>query len=155
MSLKDFSKALGLSQTTVSRALNGYPEVNEQTRRRVIEAAERLGYRANHAARGLATGRAKAVGVVLQTAGGMPSDPHYMEFLSGVGEVARERGYDILLSPSDGENERATYQRLAQSGKVDAVIVSSPSENDPRIEWLTRLDLPFIVHGQAPKCALP
>ena len=55
MNLKDFSRLLGLSPTTVSRALNGYPEVNSNTRQRVIEAARRHGYAPNQAAKRLAT----------------------------------------------------------------------------------------------------
>ena len=150
MNLKVFSEKLGLSQTTVSRALNGYPEVSEATRKRVMEAAQQFGYRPNHAARGLATGRAKVVGVVIRTSSGFPTDPHYMEFLNGLGEAALERGYDIMLSPTSEAEERATYGRLAQSGQVDAVILSSPLTDDPRIEWLTKMRLPFIVHGRAP-----
>ena len=56
MNLKQLSSMLDLSQTTVSRALNGYPEVNEETRRRVMDAAKRHGYRPNPSARRLATG---------------------------------------------------------------------------------------------------
>ena len=65
MKLKELAAELGLSQTTVSRALNGYPEVNEATRQRVSEAARRLGYSANVSARRLATGRSGAIGVAL------------------------------------------------------------------------------------------
>ena len=65
MNLKQLAKELGLSQTTVSRALNGYPEVAETTRRRGTEAAERLNYRPNTRARSLATGRSMAIGHVI------------------------------------------------------------------------------------------
>ena len=148
MNLKDFAKKLELSQTTVSRALGGYPEVNEQTRNRVSEAAVQFGYRPNHAARGLATGRAKVIGVVLKTYGGMPSDPHYMEFLNGIGESAAVLGYDIMLCPATEQNEQATYRRLAESGQVDAVVLSSPLRNDERVKWLNELGLPFYLHGR-------
>ena len=57
MNLKQLSDMLDLSQTTVSRALNGYPEVSEETRRRVMDAAKRHGYRPNPSARRLATER--------------------------------------------------------------------------------------------------
>ena len=67
MKLKELAGQLGLSQTTVSRALNGYPEVSEATRQRVLEAARRFDYRPNVSARRLATGRAGAIGAVLQT----------------------------------------------------------------------------------------
>ena len=65
MNLKMLAAHLGLSQTTVSRALNGYPEVSEATRQRVVEAAQRLNYAPNQRAKGLATGRAMAIGHVI------------------------------------------------------------------------------------------
>ena len=65
MNLKQLSATLGLSPTTVSRALNGYPEVNEETRLRVAEAAFRHNYRPNTRAKSLATGRAMAIGHVI------------------------------------------------------------------------------------------
>lgn len=67
MNLKTLAEALGLSQTTVSRALNGYPEVSAATRRRVEEAAAQMGYRPNSRAKGLATGRAMLIGQVIPT----------------------------------------------------------------------------------------
>ncbi|MEQ9245919.1 MAG: LacI family DNA-binding transcriptional regulator, partial [Nitratireductor sp.] len=65
MNLKMLSEALGLSQTTVSRALNGFPEVAEKTRVRVIEAAERLNYRPSPSAASLATGKSRMIGHVV------------------------------------------------------------------------------------------
>ena len=91
MRLKDLAEHLGLSQTTVSRALNGYPEVNEATRRRVAEAANLLGYRPNASALRLATGRAGAIGLVLRGADEL--GPHMSEFLSGVGSYIRDRDH--------------------------------------------------------------
>ena len=67
MNLKQLSDMLALSQTTVSRALNGYPEVSEETRRRVADAAKRHGYRPNPSARRLATGKAGMIGYVMPT----------------------------------------------------------------------------------------
>ena len=64
MDLKQLSRTLGLSPTTVSRALNGYSDVSESTRKRVVEAAERAGYQPNVAARRLALGKADAVGII-------------------------------------------------------------------------------------------
>ncbi|MBB4407451.1 transcriptional regulator with XRE-family HTH domain [Agrobacterium tumefaciens] len=62
MKLKEFAEKVGLSPTTVSRALGGYPEVREETRQRVMEAALKYGYRPNANAVRLATGRAGAIG---------------------------------------------------------------------------------------------
>ena len=148
MNLKALSEHLGLSQTTVSRALNGYPEVSLKTRQRVGEAAQQMGYRPNHAARGLATGKAGAIAVVMRTATGQSADPHYGEFLSGVGEAALSLGYDILLSPVTRETEEATFRRLAQSGQVDGILLSSPFISDDRIKLLDELNIPYLVHGR-------
>jgi len=68
MNLKELAQQLGLSPTTVSRALNGYPEVNETTRERVMAAAKRHHYRPNTRAIRLATGRAYAIGHVIPLA---------------------------------------------------------------------------------------
>jgi len=148
MKLKELAAELGLSQTTVSRALNGYPEVNEATRQRVSEAALRLGYRANVSARRLATGRAGAIGVVLPTEGNIQFGPHTNEYLSGVaGRLAREE-IDILLSPLETDDEIPAYKRLISSKRVDAVIVGSPMLVDPRVKFLTDIGFPFVLHGR-------
>ncbi|RWH35640.1 MAG: LacI family transcriptional regulator, partial [Mesorhizobium sp.] len=98
MNLKQLSQRLALSQTTVSRALNGYPEVNEETRRRVIDAAKRHGYRPNPSARRLATGKTGMIGYVLPTGTTVDIDPHFVEFLSGLGDYARSHELDLVLS---------------------------------------------------------
>ena len=149
MKLKDLADTLGLSQTTVSRALNGYPEVNEDTRVRVLDAARRYHYRPNASARRLATGRVGAVGAVLHTHRGQLIDPHYVEFLAGVGERLAEDEIDIVLSPTKvGGEETPSYRRMATGKRVDALIVSSPPIEDERVKLLTGLGMPFILHGR-------
>ena len=103
MRLKDLAEHLGLSQTTVSRALNGYPEVNEATRRRVAETAARLGYRPNASALRLATGRSGAVGLVLR--GAEELGPHMSEFLAGMGGRMSTEEVDILVTTVDSYAE--------------------------------------------------
>src|SRR3954466_596384 len=132
MKLKDLAGELGLSQTTVSRALNGYPEVSQATRQRVLEAARRFDYRPHASARRLATGRAGAIGAALQAYRNLLLDPHYVEFLAGLGERLSEDEIDIVLSPSRGNDEQM-YRRLAAGARVDAVILSSPTVADERI----------------------
>lgn len=147
MNLKELADNLGLSQTTVSRALNGYPEVSEATRLRVAEAAARLGYRANASARRLATGRAGAFGMVLRTEA---YGPHTVEFLGGLAERLFHDEMDILVSTVEtAEEEAATYRRAAASKKVDAVILASPYPDDARVHLLNDLGLPYLLHGRS------
>lgn len=148
MKLKELSERLGLSQTTVSRALNGYPEVNEQTRERVMNAARQWGYRPNASARRLATGRVGAVGIVLPTAESNLIGPHTSEYLTGLaGRLAREE-YDILITPIEHGDELAAFRRLIASRRVDALIIGSPTPDDPRVKLLAEMDFPFVLHGR-------
>lgn len=149
LNLKQLSHMLQLSQTTVSRALNGYPEVNEETRRRVVDAAKRHGYRPNPSARRLATGKTGMIGYVLPTGSAVDIDPHFVEFLSGLGDYARAHELDLVLSPADAEEQETTYRRIVANKQVDAVYVSSPRPQDSRVALLDTLGLPFLVHGRS------
>jgi LacI family transcriptional regulator len=148
MKLKDLAVELGLSPTTVSRALNGYPEVSEATRRRVVDAARHHEYRPNASARRLATGRAGAIGAVLQTNRNLLLDPHYVEFIAGLGERLADDEIDIVLSPTRGDDEKRSYRRIAAGTRVDALVLSSPLIDDDRIPLLSDLGMPFVLHGR-------
>jgi len=148
MRLKELAKSLGLSQTTVSRALNGYPEVSEATRRRVNEAAGRLGYRPNANAIRLATGRVGAIGIALPLERSLHFGPHTAEFLSGIGERLAQDEIDILVAPIDADDEVPVHRRMAASRRVDAIVLSAPTPDDARIRLLTDLGMPFILHGR-------
>lgn len=147
MRLKDLAEHLGLSQTTVSRALNGYPEVNEATRLRVAETAARLGYRPNASALRLATGRSGAIGLVLRGVGEL--GPHMSEFMAGMSGRMSAEEIDILLITVDNfQDEMSAYRRLAASQKVDAIVLHSPTLHDERAELLLDLKIPFVMHGR-------
>lgn len=148
--LKQLSKALGLSQTTVSRALNGYPEVKEATRLRVQEAARRLNYSPDSRARGLATGRAMAIGHVIPvwTEHEMVN-PIFGDFVAGASQCYSRHGYDMLLTRVEDDDEEQAYQQLASKGRLDGIIVHGPRLEDGRIALLNSLGIPFVVHGRS------
>jgi len=149
VNLKQLSELLGLSQTTVSRALNGYPEVNEDTRERVLRAVKETGYRPNKAAQRLATGKAGSIGLVMPTAPGHQSDVHFGEFLTGLGEEAVRHDFHFVIMPADPDDEVAALRRLAISGNVDALFVAYMRGHDPRLAMLKSLSMPFVVHGRS------
>ncbi len=150
MNLKELATKLGLSPTTVSRALNGYPEVNEATRERVVAAAKRHNYHPNTRAIRLATGRAMAVGHVIPIATRHEIvNPVFADFIAGAGETYSRNDYDMILSVVPDEEEERTYRSMKSKGNVDGVIVHSPRMNDPRIALLREIGLPFVVHGRA------
>ena len=94
MNLRELSEILGLSQTTVSRALNGYPEVAEETRRRVQEAAVAHNYHPNIRARSLAIGRSMTIGHVIPVSKKHEMvNPIFSDFVAGAGETYSAAGY--------------------------------------------------------------
>lgn len=149
MNLKQLSQLLDLSQTTVSRALNGYPEVSAATRERVLKAVKETGYRPNKAAQRLATGKAGSIGLVMPTAAGHYSDVHFGEFLSGLSEAALLHDFHFVIAPSHIDDEEGALRRLAASGNVDALFLAYLRANDPRLKMLKSLSMPFIVHGRS------
>lgn len=149
VNLKKLSENLGLSQTTVSRALNGFPEVAESTRVRVMEVAKRLNYRPSPSAATLATGKSWAIGHVVPLSEHHMINPHFTDFISGAGEVYSDRNYDLLMRVVSLEEEQKVYRDFASRRRVDGVVVHGPLSVDPRIDLLQELELPFVVHGRS------
>jgi LacI family transcriptional regulator len=149
MNLRDLSELLKLSQTTVSRALNGFPEVSEETRARVRAAAELHGYRPSAAARRLATGQSGTLGIIFPSERNLLGDLLFTEFLEGCLEKAAELGYDVTLAMATGaQSEEAVYRRTVRSARVDGMILSTPVLSDPRIALLEGLKMPYVLHGR-------
>ncbi|WP_230374093.1 LacI family DNA-binding transcriptional regulator [Pontivivens ytuae] len=148
MTLKELAEMLSLSPTTVSRALNGYPEVNAETRARIEAAAREHGYQPNTMARKLATGKAMAVGHVIPLGEHQMINPIFAEFMTGASEVYSKVGYETILTVVPEKGEEDAYRDLARRHSVDGVIVHAPRTGDPRIKLLTELGLPFVLHGR-------
>ena len=145
VSLKFLAKELGLTEGTVSRALNGYPDISKSTIKRVTALAEKHNYRANQAARRLATGVAEAVAYFCH---------QYNAFRALLnirnGQSLAKRNWDLLVvQASSSENEAETIAKLSRSGKVSGVVISRPYKQDPRIDLLQKSNLPFIEHGRS------
>ncbi|WP_425039066.1 substrate-binding domain-containing protein [Primorskyibacter sp. S187A] len=150
MNLKELSAQLGLSQTTVSRALNGYPEVSEATRKRVTEAARAAKYTPSNRARSLATGRSMAIGHVIPVSSKHEMvNPVFGDFIAGAGEVYSAAGYEMILRMVPDSDQEDVYREFSAKGNVDGIVVHGPRPEDPRIGLLQELGLPFVVHGRS------
>lgn len=145
--LKSLAVELGLSQSTVSRALRGHHAIPETTRRRVEAAAEAAGYRPNARARSLATGRAEAIGLVFPLERLQLPETNFVDVLAGISTVVTQRNYSLLLSPFL-DDEAAVLRKLASSKSVDGVILTRPLVDDPRIALLNALGLTYVLHGR-------
>lgn len=148
MNLKSLAKNLGISETTVSRALNGYPEVSERTRARVLAAAQEAGYRPNPMARSLASGRTNVVGIIHQLQGNDLADPMFMEIVGGMVEALEARQMDLIMAPVSPANELRAYQHMVKERRVDGLIVVRTRLYDERIAYLAKQGLPFVAHGR-------
>lgn len=148
VNLKMLSESLGLSQTTVSRALNGYSDVAASTRQRVMEAAQKLGYQPNPQARQLATGRTNAIGIVYPFSASDIGDIRFGEVVSGITERLAEHDLDLLIHSSRPDVELDTYRRLIDGRRVDAMIVARTRVDDPRIALLQARNFPFVAYGR-------
>ncbi|MDN7674703.1 substrate-binding domain-containing protein [Burkholderia oklahomensis] len=148
VNLKALSEALGLSRTTVSRALNGYDDVSEATRERVTKAARELGYAADPTARRLATGRADAVGIVYPFGAGDLGDPRFAEVVAGITERLGDSGRDFFIVSARPNAELDTYRRLVDGRLVDGLIVARTLVDDPRIGFLQEREFPFVAYGR-------
>ena len=152
MNLKMLSEVLGLSQTTISRALNGYPEVSEKTRKRVEQAAREHNYSPNRGASTLATGRSMTIGHVLSEATSNELvNPIFGDFIAGASEIYKANKYDMLFSLVKNEEEADIYNSLLRRGVVDGVVLQAPKISDERIKMLEKLGIPFVVHGRSSK----
>jgi LacI family transcriptional regulator len=151
VTLKDLAAKLGLSITTVSRALAGYSDVAEATRQRVLEAAEEVGYVPDVTARRLRKGCTDTIGFIIPTSGPRFSDPYFSELLAGIGNEAARHNYDLLVStrPPDTPDEEAAYRRMVEGRLVDGLLVARTRVRDHRIAYLSGLGFPFVAFGRS------
>jgi len=148
MNLKSLAQTLGMSKTTVSRALNGYPEVSEQTRQRVLAAARAVGYEANPMARSLAVGRTNMFGIIYPLLPADLGDPMFLAVVGGMQEALERRRMNLMIAPVSSENELPSYEQMVKGRRVDGLVVSRTLVHDERIAYLARIGFPFIAHGR-------
>jgi LacI family transcriptional regulator len=146
--LKHIAAELGLSPATVSRALNGFPEVNARTRARVEELARAMNYRPNQIAQKLVSGRSGMIGMVLRSAIDMSCDPSFYDVMSGLSNRLADYDMDLVFHASSSDDPVAPYRRLVAKNTLDGFILNAPAEDDPRIAFLQAQRVPFVMHGR-------
>jgi DNA-binding LacI/PurR family transcriptional regulator len=142
--IDDVAERAGVSSAAVSFALNGRAGVAEETRRRILAAAEELGWHPSAHARGLAQSRARAIGLLLaRPLEQLEVDPFFVRFLAGVERTLARTDHALVLRVS-GEADLDAYERLAATGRVDGFLLCDVEVDDPRFE---RIELPAVVAG--------
>ena len=146
------AQELGISTGTVSRALNGKPDVSETTRQLVLQTAKRLGYAPNQAARTLAQGTTRSVGFMmdLDREAAASSEYFFMGVFDGVQSVLTEHGLDLLVLPRPTKaNSLDFLKRYVARGVFDGMILAATQRIDPRIELLESAGIPFVTLGRS------
>ena len=148
MNLKSLADLLGMSKTTVSRALNGYPEVNVRTRERVLAAAREAGYEANPMARSLAVGRTNVFGIIYPLLPADLGDAMFLDTVGGMTEALEARRMNFIIGPVSADNELTAYEQIVRGRRVDGLVVSRTLVRDERIAFLSKAGFPFVAHGR-------
>jgi LacI family transcriptional regulator len=150
VSLARIARSLGISVTTVSRALCGFDDVAAATRARVLAEAERISYRPNQAARRLRRGRSEAVGMVLPAAPGQFDDPFFLRMFAALGPRLDQAGLDLLVTTArPGADETRAYRHLVEGRRVDGIVLARTRRHDDRISYLLDKGFPFVAHGRS------
>lgn len=149
--LRQIAADLGLSVTTVSRALKDGPEVHPKTIARVKRAASEAGYAPNFHGQALRTGRTRIIAVILplETRAYL-ADIAKVPLIEGMTLAAQEHGYALsVFSTSPEEDPLWSLKRVVQSGISDGVIVTRIAAKDPRIDFLIKSGVPFVTFGRS------
>lgn len=148
--IHDVAKKINLSITTVSRALDGYDDVADQTRQLVIETANKMGYAPNRAARQLRRQKTETIGFILPSISKHFNEPFFTEFISGLGEELSMKNFDLLVSNATTDvAERDLYHRWVNSHKVDGFVLNRIRRHDWRVNYLSQWGIPFTGLGKS------
>jgi len=145
--IKDIAREAGVSVTTVSRALNGYSDVNEKTRAKIKGIANELNYSPNALARSLVTNKTKTIGLLVS---GMKKesikDNFTYEILCGINDMSAEIGYDLIFfSTNSTMQKEKSYAQLCRERKVDGVIIQGIKTDDPYLQEVIDSEIPCVL----------
>lgn len=147
--IRDIAREAGVSSGAVSFALNGRPGVSDETRARVIEVAQRLGWTPSVAARALSSQQARAVGLVIaRPAASVAAEAFYLRLIAGIEQVLTSRSISLVLQMVDNQSQEVlVHRRWWAERRVDGVFLTDPTAEDIRPGVLAELGLPGVVIG--------
>jgi LacI family transcriptional regulator len=150
LNLEEIGRLAGVSRSTVSRVVNGAPNVSDDAKARVEAVVEQTGFRPHAAARSLASNHTGVVGLVIPSAvETLFDDPYFGRLILGISRATNLAGTTLsLFLFFDEEEETAIARRVVSPGLVDGVIVTATRMGDPLINELAETGTPFVVVGR-------
>lgn len=146
--LKTIAEATGFAVATVSRALKDASDIGEETKRRVREAAERLGYRQNRAAVRLRTGKTNVIALVLSTEADVMN--HTSKLIYSIAESLRGTPYHMVVMPYFPDQDPLDPVRyIVETESADGIILNQTKPDDSRIHYMAERGFPFATHGRS------
>lgn len=144
ITIYDVAREANVSMATVSRVVNGNPNVKPVTRKKVLEVIERLGYRPNAVARGLASKKTTTVGVIIPDI----SSTFFADLARGIEDIATMYKYNIILSNSDQNKEKELHLLNTMLGKqVDGIVFMGGNITSEHVEEFEKSSVPIVLAG--------
>ncbi len=145
--LKTIASLTGLAVATVSRALKDAPDIAEETKRRVREVAERVGYRPNRAGVRLRTGKTNVIALVRSTEDDVMN--HTSQMINAIATALRGTSYHMILMPFfPSEDPMTPIRYIVETGSADGIIINQTTPDDPRVRYMHDRNVPFATHGR-------
>ena len=146
LTIADIAQELGVSKTTVSRAMSGKGRIGEETRKRVQEYVEAHHYSPNVVAKGLAQNKTFNLGLVLPGDYNIVELPFFQKCMMGISRTASAAGYDVLLSMVTAD-KITQLERAVTNRKIDGVILTRTLTDDAPMRYLQENGVPFVAIG--------
>jgi LacI family transcriptional regulator len=149
---RDVAAHVGVSRTTVSFVLNAVKAANisEETRQRVLAAAEELGYVPDAAAQALASGRTQTIGMVFRAYPHITTDLAHFQIIEGLMGIARQFGVRLLVDSVSQTDTADTYVNLTRTKRIDGLILSDSRVDDRALRDLVNDGFPIVLLGRLP-----
>ncbi len=151
VTIKEIAVLAQVSRSTVSRVLTNNPNVSEETRMRVKQVVEQINYHPNIAARRLAGGHTGVIGLLVPMGvSTLFKDPYFSMIVQGVSAACNSIDHTVVLWLAEPEFERRTIRQFLHNHVIDGAIIASNLIDDPLLEGLIEINLPFILIGRHP-----
>jgi LacI family transcriptional regulator len=152
VTLKDIAERVGVTESTISRVLNGIPKASKETRDEIFQVAAELGYKPNQIARSLVTKKTHTIGLIISDL----SNTYFARVASGIEKIASKYDYSLIISTTGGEeNEELKYINLLKEKQVDGILFASGRMPESCKKLLRETEIPTVVVAREVEEALP